>query len=114
MTPKNTIFRRIGALCLVFALCLSFAACREQEETSTKAPNTTGSSTIVPGEETNFTLEVKTQGGAPLKNISVYVYEDSSLQNLIAVGTTDANGKMMFTYQGGSTYVAVLGGVPAG
>lgn len=114
MTPKNKIFRRIGALCLVLAMCLSFAACREQEEESTGTPDTTGSSTIVPGKETNFTLEVKTQGGAPLKDISIYVYEDGSLQNLIAVGTTDADGKMMFTYQGGTTYVAVLGGVPAG
>lgn len=116
MTPKKNIFRRLGALCLVLAMCLPFAACREQDEESTKAPETTanGGAQIVPGKEINFTLEVKTQGGAALKDVSVYVYEDDTLQNLIAVGTTDTDGKMTFTYQGGTTYVAVLGGVPEG
>ena len=124
MTPKKNILRRLGALCLVLAMCFSFAACREEEKdtektedpTATTPPTTAPQETpqITPGKETDFVITVKSQGGAVLPNLSVYVYEDDSLQNLIAVGTTDAEGKMGFTYQGGTTYVAVLGGVPDG
>lgn len=125
MTPKKNMLRRFGALCLVLAMCLSFAACRnedkdgskEKEQSTTLAPDSTESEPtqpIVPGVETDFVLEVKSQGGAVLAGISVYVYESDSLENLIAVGVTDGEGKMTFTYQGGNGYVAVLGDVPAG
>lgn len=116
MTPKKNKHLRLLALCLVLSMCLSFTACFKKPEETTKAPDTTanGGAQIPEGADTDFTLEVKTQGGAPLKDISVYVYENDALQNLIAVGTTDGEGKMYFTYPGGNTYVAVLGGIPEG
>lgn len=125
MTPKMNMLRRLGALFLVLAMCLSFAACRkedkdsskEKEQSTTVAPGNTDpepTEPILPGVETDFVLEVKSQGGAALAGLSVYVYESDSLENLIAVGVTDTDGKMTFTYRGGTGYVAVLGDVPAG
>ncbi len=111
MTPKKKIFLRLGALCLAFAMCLGMAACREQ---GTKDPtgNTTGNDGIA--QDATYSIEVKSQGGAAMKDISIYVYENDSLQDLIAVLTTDQDGKASFTYKSGTGYVAVLGGVPEG
>lgn len=111
MTPKKNILLRLCALCLIFAMCVPFAACREQG-TKDPAGNTTGQN--VTAEDVTYSIEVKSQGGSALKDISVYVYESESLQDLIAVVTTDQEGKASFTYKAGSGYVAVLGGVPEG
>lgn len=111
MTPKKKLFLRLSALCLAAVMCLGMAACREQG-TKDPAGNTTGHNGIV--EDTTYSIEVKSQGGSAMKDISIYVYENDSLQDLIAVLTTDAEGKASFTYKVGTGYVAVLGSVPEG
>ena len=111
MTPKKKILLRLCALCLIAALCVSFAACRNQE-TKDPAGNTTGGQNA--SADVNYSIEVKSQGGSALKGISVYVYENDTLQDLVAVLTTDEAGKASFTYKSGSGYVAVLGEVPEG
>ncbi len=111
MTPKKRIRLRVGALLLACAMCLGMAACHGQG-TKDPAGNTTDQN--VPAQDVTYNVEVKTQGGSALKGISVYVYESDALQDLIAVLTTDENGKASFTYKSGSGYVAVLGGVPEG
>lgn len=111
MTPKKRIRLRVGALLLACAMCLSLAACHEQG-TKDPAGNTTDQN--VPAQDVTYNVEVKTQGGSAMKDISVYVYESNALQDLIAVLTTDENGKASFTYKSSAGYVAVLGGVPEG
>lgn len=111
MTPKKNIFLRLGALCLALVMCLGMAACHEQGSKD-PAGNTTGSNDAA--QDVAYNVEVKTQGGSALKGISVYVYENDALQDLIAVLTTDEAGCASFTYKQGSGYVAVLGGVPQG
>ncbi len=112
MTPKKKILLRLYAFCLIVALCVSVAACREQGVTDPTG-NTTGGGqgTSV---DVNYSIEVKSQGGTALGDISVYVYENDTLQDLVAVLTTDEAGKASFTYKSGSGYVAVLGNVPEG
>ena len=103
MTPKARRFAAV--VCLLLCLCMCFAACRGQGETQP-----TGGSSDTPA---SFALEVKSEGGTALEGISVYVYADSTLEDLVAVVKTDAEGKASFTYAQGS-YVAVLTNVPDG
>ena len=108
MTPKRNLLLKIVALCLVLSMCLPLAACKDK-----KGPDATqdpGAS----GVETTYNLTVKNQGGAPLADISIYVYENDTLQDMIAVVKTDSSGNASFTYKSGSGYVAVLGNVPEG
>lgn len=108
MTPKRNLLLKIVALCLVLALCLPLAACKRQKD-----PDSTDGPSATNGEVT-YGLTVKNQGGAPLAEISVYVYENDTLQDMIAVIKTDKDGYASFTYRAGSGYVAVLGNVPEG
>lgn len=107
MTPKRNLLLKIVAFCLVFCLCLPLAACKGKNGPDETQGNASGG-------ETTYSLTVKTQGGAPLEEISVYVYENDTLQDMIAVVKTDKDGNASFTYKTGSGYVAVLGNVPAG
>lgn len=101
MTPNSKSIRLIAALCLVLCMVFCFAACR----------NDGGNAT---GENVTYSLTVKSQGGVALSDISVYVYENDSLNDLIAVLATDQEGKASFEYRSGKGYVAVLGTVPSG
>ena len=108
MTPKRNLLLKIVAICLVLAICLPLAACKDKDDPdSTQGPSQSGG-------ETTYSLTVKNQGGAPLADISVYVYENDTLQDMIAVLKTDKDGTATFTYKTGSGYVAVLGNVPEG
>lgn len=111
MTPKKKMLLRLGALVLACSLCVGLAACRGQ---GGKEPTGEQAGQNVPAKDVTYQVEVKTVGGSALKGISVYVYEKDTLQDLIAVLTTDEAGKASFTYQPGSGYVAVLGSVPEG
>lgn len=69
---------------------------------------------LTPGGQLTYTIEVKSATGIPLKDVSLFVYEDSSLQELVAVLKTDEAGSCGFTDLERSTYVAVLEKVPTG
>ncbi len=102
MTPNKKYLLSIVAVLLLMGLC--FTACNGSTQTPVSAP----------GVETTYQVEVLSQGGVPLKGVSLYVYAQASLQDLIAVVSTDDNGNASFTYGAGEGYVAVLGNVPAG
>ena len=102
MTPNKKCIIRIVALCLVMSMGFCLAACRDHGD---KVEN---------GENVTYNLSVKNQGGAALSDISVYVYENDSLQDMIAVLVTDQDGNASFQYRSGKGYVAVLGNVPNG
>lgn len=108
MTPKKKSLLRLTAVFLLITLCFSMAACNSQEASEpTAAPETTGSSMT-------YSIVVKSEGGTALGGVSVYVYANDTLQDLIAVVNTDQEGKASFEYPTGNGYVAVLGNVPAG
>ena len=111
MTPKKKILLRLGALVLACTMCLGLAACHGQ---GGKDPTGEQAGQNTPAKDVTYQVEVKTAGGSVMKGISVYVYENDTLQDLIAVLTTDDAGKASFTYQSGNGYVAVLGGIPEG
>ncbi len=112
MTPKKKYLLCVVAVLLLATLCWSMAACKK-EASGQKAPTKTPEN---PTEETKITYQVQvlSQGGAPLQGVSVYVYAQESLQDLIAVAGTDETGSASFSYGAGEGYVAVLGNVPAG
>lgn len=61
-----------------------------------------------------YTVEVRNAADMPMENIGVYIYTDSSLQDLETFANTDAEGKIRFEAKKLDTYVAVLQNVPAG
>ena len=73
----------------------------EQGEDTTKTPS-------------NYTITLQSEGGMVFSKVNVYVYEDSTLAEMVAAGKTDEEGKMSFVSEGASKYVAVLKGVPEG
>lgn len=98
--------KRILTLLLALIMVVSvFAACDQEEQ---------GDKEVVKGENTTYTITVKTVGGMTLPGVSVAVYTDGAMQDLQAHAATDANGKAVFTMPEYSGYVAVLSGVPKG
>ena len=94
-------------LCLCLTICLSLAACGgDGEPTEGTQPTTKGKGT--------YTVEVFTTGGLQLKGVEVYVYTDSTCEELETISSLDANGRMSFEATLSSNYVAVLMGVPDG
>lgn len=106
MTAKRKSLLLIGILCL--ALCLCFSACRDSEvtETTTQPDDVTAQMT--------YSIAVQSEGGVALEGLSVFIYADSNLTDMVAVDKTDAEGKMSFTYTPSDSYVAVLTNVPEG
>ena len=91
-----------NVLLLLLCVALLLAGCGKKK---TEAPT---------GEPATYTVSVSTAGGMGLEDISVYIYEDSTLQELVAVIKTDAEGKASFADVQRDTYVAVLKDVPTG
>ena len=88
-----------AALLVLLCLCLALGGCK----TTPAVP-----------ENTDYTLQVVTAGGMPLEDINVRVYADATLEDLVWVADTDADGKITFNQKTSGSYVAVLQGVPAG
>ena len=81
------------SLILISAL---FASCKKEAEPS------------------DFTVPVKSEGGAILEGVDVFVYSDESRTDLVWAGHTDDDGETTFTGEKGATYTAFLENVPAG
>ena len=66
------------------------------------------------GDKQTYTVEVKSVGGMALAGVTVMVYTDSTLEDLVNFGTTDAEGKAYIDMPAKEGYVAVVSGLPAG
>lgn len=94
-------------LCLVACLSMVLlAGCGKKAEEA--APSETLSKVGT------YTVVVRSASEQPLKGVAVFVYEDHTKAELVAVLTTDAEGKAAFTDRVRSTYVAVLDKLPTG
>ena len=108
MTKKKLLLLG-GMVILCLAICLSAAACsRDHGSDPSKPVGTTGAGTM------DYTIEITSQTGAPLEEIGVYVYTDSTMSELVWFAKTDAEGKLSFSDIPSDNFVAVLSGVPAG
>ena len=118
---------KVMALVLALLMCLSFAlaACNKNNgdgEQTTQAEGqeqpTQGETEQTPGENKGdkkaYTVEVKSVGGMALQGVTVMVYTDNTLEDLVNFGTTDATGKATIEMPAKDGYVAVVTGLPAG
>ncbi|MBQ6831115.1 MAG: redoxin domain-containing protein [Oscillospiraceae bacterium] len=108
---RKDTWRRVGTVCLLLCLCVCFAACRRQPGVEPTDPQQTQAQTQEP---VDYALQVQSAGGLPLEDLTVYIYADSTLADLVAVVKTDSEGKASFSYNAGDGYVAVLTDVPQG
>lgn len=66
------------------------------------------------GEKQAYTVDVKSIGGMALEGVTVMVYTDATLEDLVNFGTTDATGKATIEMPAKEGYVAVISGLPTG
>ena len=66
------------------------------------------------GENTTYTVSVKTVGGMAMSELDVYVYADSSLSDLKQFAKTDANGIVNFNLPASDNYAIAISGAPKG
>ena len=113
MTKKKLIL--IGGmvvLCLLVVLGITlFAPAAKgpaEESVATQPKATTGTETR------EYVIELKNEGGQPLVEIGIYVYTDSTMQELVWFAKTDDEGRIAFKDVASDSFVAVLNDVPAG
>lgn len=96
--------KRILAMLLVIAtlVCLC-AGCKKDD---TDAAGT-------PGEAGTYTVSVKNAAGLPMEGITVYIYSDTDLTNMVSYGNTNADGQVNLSLEAGTHYI-VLSTVPKG
>ncbi len=91
--------KKIVCLLLCLTMVLSMAACGKKEQN---------------GGTATYTIRVQSAAEIPLKDVGIFIYEDSTQKELVAYLTTDAEGQASFTDVQRSTYVAVLDKIPTG
>ena len=67
-----------------------------------------------PGENTTYSVSVKTAGGMALSEIDVYIYDSKKKDNMKDMGKTDENGKVTFNLPKSSKYAIELSGLAKG
>ena len=106
MKNLKCLLSMILALAMVFSMAACTAGSGESEET--------GAAGEEAGEQTGYSVTVKSAGGMALAGVDVYVYADSTLADLKQYGETDENGKVSFQMPAGGDYAIVLSGTPKG
>ena len=66
------------------------------------------------GQTKTYEIKVTSAAGVPVADLGLYIYEDSSMKELVSFIKTDAEGKTSFTDVARKTYVAVIDKVPTG
>lgn len=89
-------------IALITAVSLFLSGCNGSEESSAE-PNVS-----------EYTVEIKTNGGMPLERVGIYVYKTDDPEYLVWGGYTDKNGRVDFTARVSSELFAVLKDTPKG
>ena len=106
--------KKLLSVLLVLAMVLSMmAGCGETNEGDPASTDPTGS-TSDNGETATYSVKVKTMGGMTLEDVTVYIFRDEALTDLVDFGETDASGSASFTLAGGVDYYITLDGVGKG
>ena len=120
---KKMIKKMALVLSLILALCMLLNACNTGngggEQETTTGPEQTEQTTTDQGgdpqsQKKTYTVEVKSIGGMALSGITVKVYTDSTMEDLVDFGVTDQDGKVSLELKEKDGYVAELTGLPAG
>lgn len=90
--------RRSVSVLLFLSLVFSLAFCSCN---SNKAP-------------ADFTVKVKSVGGALFENACIRIYSDESLENLVWAADLDKNGNTSFTGTENTAYYAIIENIPDG
>ena len=106
-------FKKLLSVVLVLALALSVLAGCGKETTD---PNTTDptSGPVSSGETASYTVKVKTAGGMPMEKLTVYVFRDEALSDMVDFGETDETGTKTFDLETGVDYYVSVDGAPKG
>ena len=104
-------FKKLMSVLLVLALALSvLAGCNSSEQN----PSPTDPTGAVGGEAAAYSVKVKTAGGMELEDLTVYVYRDEALTDMVDYGETDAKGSVSFNLATGVDYFVTVDGAPKG
>lgn len=111
---KKKLALGVGLIALCLLVCLCVAMCAPASETPAEESVATVPSATVGNTTRNYTIEIKNVGDQPLEEIGVYIYTDSTMQELVWFAKTDAQGCLSFQDVASDSFVAVLDKVPAG
>lgn len=131
---KNRIKRILSlilVLTMLFTLSVSvLTGCGdtgEGDESTSGGASSDGETTGAPsgttgGSETNppasgpaeFKITVTSAGGIALEDVTLLIYADATLEDLVDYAVTDENGVATVTLDAGGTYSAVIGEAPEG
>lgn len=105
--------KKLLSMLLVLALVLSvMAGCGNSEDESSATDPTSG--VTGDGETVAHSVKVKTAGGMALEDLTVYVYRDKDLKDLVDYGETDADGNVSFNLVADVDYYVAVEGVGKG
>ena len=108
----KSLKKLISAL-LVLALVLSvMAGCSDSEKNPNATDPTSGQ--VGSGETAAYSVKVKTAGGMALKDLTVYVFRDEALNDMVDFGETDDKGSVSFNLETGIDYFVTVEGVGKG
>lgn len=68
----------------------------------------------VTGENTTYTISVKSVGGMAMEGLDIYLFADNTLADLKQAGKTDANGIVTFNLPASENYAFTIQGAPKG
>ncbi len=100
--------KKLLILLLVASMVMSMAACKPVD------PGSSSGSGAVSGQTAAYNVVVQSAGNLPLEGISVEVYEDNTMKNLVNVATTTAEGKVTMNLPVSDNYAIKLSNVKKG
>lgn len=103
--------KKLLSVFLVAAMVISMAACHKNPADN---PGSDPSDNAGTGEKGSYTVTVQSAGKMALNGIDVYVYNNESMDEMVALGKTDEEGKVSFDIPKSDKYVIVLPNVPKG
>ncbi len=111
------ITKILAAVCLtamlLSACMLSFTGCVGGNDVSDTSESGNTSTVIVDG-KTDYTVSVKSIGGLAIPKITIFIYADEALEDLVGYGITDDNGIAVINLPVANGYRIVLSDPPEG
>lgn len=101
---KNKNLARL--ICGLLCLCICLSACKKEPAATTTKPAEVAPKDVI------YTITLKTAGGMLLDNVSVYVYEDNTEDDLLTYGSLDNNGSFTFTAAESDKYTVRFANLP--
>lgn len=103
--------KRLLSAALALVLMASvFAGCVD----SGKNDPTDDPNSQISGETGTYSVTVKSAGGMKMENVTVYIYRNEELTDMVEFGETDKSGRASFELPKGGKYYIVVDGLPKG